>query len=61
MSKTACCPRCTDGRTIVTKETCTECAGQPFINLDGHTIVCNHCHGTGRQNVPCPDCADHKH
>lgn len=46
---------------IVSKEACPECAGQPFINLDGVTLTCDHCHGTGRKNLPCPECHSHKH
>ncbi len=55
------CPRCTGGGHVMTEEQCPECAGQPFTSLDGHTLVCDHCHGTGRKNVPCPECSDHKH
>ncbi|MFZ5816961.1 MAG: hypothetical protein ACOY93_16985 [Bacillota bacterium] len=58
MSKTAPCPRCTGGGMITTGEHCPECAGHPFASLDGVTLVCEHCHGTGKQNVPCPDCAE---
>jgi DnaJ-class molecular chaperone len=61
MSKDACCPRCTGGGMIVSAETCPECAGHPYSNCDGVTMVCEHCHGTGKKNVPCPECADHKH
>lgn len=56
-----CCPRCTDGGFVATEEQCPECMGQPFTNLDGHTITCGHCHGTGKQNIPCPECAAHEH
>jgi DnaJ-class molecular chaperone len=57
----ATCPRCLGGGHITTDEFCPECAGQPFVSLDGHTIVCEHCYGTGRVNVPCPDCSGHRH
>lgn len=61
MSKQTCCPRCTGGGMIVSKEPCPECAGQPFTSLDGITLTCEHCHGTGKLNLPCPECAEHKH
>ncbi len=56
MSKYA-CPRCHDSGMIATEEHCPECAGHPFTSLDGHAVVCEHCHGTGKLNVPCPECA----
>jgi DnaJ-class molecular chaperone len=62
MSSSACkCSRCTDGGSIATEKDCPECAGQPFVNIDGHTMVCGYCHGTGKENVPCPDCGGHTH
>lgn len=64
MSKHACCPRCTGGGMVTSPEPCPECLGHPYTNLDGVTLVCTHCHGTGKVNVPCPDCGkehNHKH
>lgn len=56
-----CCPRCMGGGVVAGEEPCAECAGQPFTNLDGITLVCEHCHGTGRRNVACPECGGHPH
>ncbi len=50
------CPRCYGGRKVGTAEDCPLCNGQPFVNLDGHTIVCERCDGTSQQNVTCPVC-----
>lgn len=61
MSKTDCCGRCTGGGMIASDKTCPECGGIPFSNSDGHTMVCDHCHGTGKENVPCPDCNGKHH
>lgn len=61
MSKTACCTRCTGGGQIASAEECPECCGQPAMNFDGHTIICEHCHGTGRKNTACPDCGGTGH
>lgn len=57
MSPASTCPRCTGGGCVSSAEQCPECAGQPYTSLDGHTITCEHCHGTGRRNVPCPECS----
>lgn len=59
MGAHSCCPRCTGGGEVTTERTCPECAGHSYFNADGVTIVCQHCHGTGKENVPCPECADH--
>lgn len=61
MAKHTCCARCNGGGQVASQVTCSECAGHPFVNLDGVTMVCEHCHGTGKQNLPCPECADHSH
>lgn len=53
------CPRCTGGGWVATADECPECLGQPYANLDGIMLVCQYCHGTGRRNIPCPECGGH--
>ncbi len=50
------CPRCTGGGWVASAAVCPECLGSPYVNLDGNMLVCQHCHGTGRANVRCPQC-----
>jgi len=50
------CPRCTGGGQVSAAEHCPECLGQPYTNIDGIMLVCQACHGTGRRNLPCPEC-----
>lgn len=50
------CKRCGDAGYVAGPERCPECQGSPYANLDGQTMVCEACHGTGHKNVPCPEC-----
>lgn len=50
------CARCTGGGWVASAAACPECLGQPYTNIDGIMLVCQHCHGTGRKNMPCPEC-----
>lgn len=60
-ARAACCPRCTGSGTVASAEVCPECAGTPTVSLDGVGLTCEHCYGTGRKNVPCPDCTGPTH
>lgn len=50
------CRRCGGSGHVASEATCEECKGQPFVNVDGHMMVCEACQGTGKKNEPCPVC-----
>lgn len=50
------CLRCFGGGEITTPAPCPACLGAREDWCEGISITCRVCHGTGRVNIPCPEC-----